>query len=945
MTPKRFVRVRSWLGIVAAVVVVVSGGWLAIEYIRAASVDSADKARVEALKEKARTDATVHKALLQPEFDRQREALTRRHRIYAIVGPITLVSLAVFLAWVRWLRPGRGEWVGVPLRFQRLFGANPDHPVRSAARSAPREHEAGAAPPVLSLAPAGERPALDLGIVDEILEAEGRRSESVIPVLQAIQSKYRYLPDEALRKVADASEMTPAQIAGVSTFYGQFRQRPVGEHIIRVCEGTACHVSGAANVRTELCRCLGITGDADTDPSGQFTVERVACIGSCSLAPVMTIDEKIYGRLTALSGAGVLRDFIANQAHDHGNGDKGEARTAAEAAPAAAGAAARGAVEIRIGVGSCGIASGALEVQAALEEELRELGGGATLKAVGCSGFCHREPLVEVVEGEQRVLYGNVSPADARKLVREHVRPTGLAPGLRAAIGDAHARLTDDGAWEPISAHVVEASPYITKQVRIVLENCGEVDPLSLDDYRARDGFRALEACLSRSPEQVVEEIRTSGLRGRGGAGFPTGVKWDLTRKTAGDIKYVICNGDEGDPGAFMDRAVLEADPFRVIEGLTIAAYAIGAREGFFYVRHEYPVAVRHVRAAIEAATAAGLLGERILGSTFSLTLQVREGAGAFVCGEETALIQSLEGLRGMPRPRPPYPAQSGYRGQPTLINNVETLACVPWIIRKGAGAFAALGTERSKGTKVFSLAGKIVRGGLIEVPMGITVREIVEEVGGGIKGGRAFKAVLAGGPSGGCIPASLADTRVDYEELSSTGAIMGSGGLVVLDDRDCAVDIARYFLHFTQAESCGKCTFCRVGTRRMLEILERICAGKGRSGDIETLEGLAEGVKRGSLCGLGQTAPNPVQTTIRYFREEYEAHIRERRCPAGSCKALVHYRVLPDACTGCTLCAQACPVAAIERRPYQPHEVLDDRCTRCGMCVTACPEHAIEVV
>jgi NADH:ubiquinone oxidoreductase subunit F (NADH-binding)/(2Fe-2S) ferredoxin/NAD-dependent dihydropyrimidine dehydrogenase PreA subunit len=583
-------------------------------------------------------------------------------------------------------------------------------------------------------------------------------------------------------------------------------------------------------------------------------------------------------------------------------------------------------------------------VQQAIEDAVRLQGGGATVKAVGCAGLCHHEPLVEVlVDGDTRFLYGNVSPGDARKLVREHAQLPGFVPRARALLGDVHARLTEDTAWVPIEDRAVPPTAYTTRQVRIVLENCGEVDPLSLDDYRAREGFRALDTCLAQPPEEVIEEVRASGLRGRGGAGFPTAVKWDLARRAAGATKYVIGNGDEGDPGAFMDRAVLEADPFRVIEGLTISAYAIGASEGFLYVRREYPVAVRHVRAAIESARAAGLLGERILGSDFSFSLQVREGAGAFVCGEETALIQSLEGQRGMPRPRPPYPAQSGYRGQPTLINNVETLACVPWIVRKGAAAFAALGTDRSKGTKVFSLAGKIERGGLIEVPMGITVREIVEDVGGGIKGGRAFKAVLAGGPSGGCLPASLADTRVDYEELASTGAIMGSGGLVVLDDRDCAVDIARYFLHFTQDESCGKCTFCRIGTRRMLEVLERICAGKGHPGDLDTLQSLGEAVKKGSLCGLGQTAPNPVLTTLKYFREEYEAHVHEGRCPAASCKALIHYRVL-DTCTGCTLCAQACPVAAIERRPYRRHEVIDDLCTRCGMCLTACPEQAIEV-
>jgi len=581
-----------------------------------------------------------------------------------------------------------------------------------------------------------------------------------------------------------------------------------------------------------------------------------------------------------------------------------------------------GADEIRIGLGSCGIASGAEPVRDFLQQAAERAGTPGVVKTVGCNGMCHREPLVQVVEPDGRItLYGNVTLKTAQHIARRHIRRDWLSKWTRQ----------DEGpVAEPASA------AYLAKQNRIVLENCGEIDPLSIDDYLARDGYRALERCREQmTPDQVIAAITESGLRGRGGAGFPTGRKWALGRAQADPVKYVVCNGDEGDPGAFMDRAVLESDPHRVLEGLAIAAYALGAAEGFLYIRAEYPLAVRHVRAAIQQARARGYFD--------SLRLEVREGAGAFVCGEETALIQSLEGKRGMPRLRPPYPVECGFRGKPTIINNVETLACVPWIIRHGAQAFARFGTPTSRGTKVFALAGKINRGGLVEIPMGVTIREVVEEIGGGIKNGRQFKAVQLGGPSGGCIPARLADTPIDYDALAETGAIMGSGGLVVLDDRDCIVDIARFFLKFTQAESCGKCTFCRIGTKRMLEILDRLCAGTGRRDDIEKLETLADYVSRASLCGLGQTAPNPVTTTLRYFREEYEAHLHERHCPAGRCPALIRYRVT-DNCIGCTLCAQACPVGAIAYRPHEKHEVDQRLCTRCDMCRQACQDDAIEV-
>jgi len=483
-------------------------------------------------------------------------------------------------------------------------------------------------------------------------------------------------------------------------------------------------------------------------------------------------------------------------------------------------------------------------------------------------------------------------------------------------------------------------------QWRIVLRNCGSINPESIDDYRKEGGYTALEKVLnSMSPERVIEELKISGLRGRGGAGFPTWFKWEAAYKEKGQGKYLICNADEGDPGAFMDRSVLEGDPHAVLEGMAIAAYVIGAATGIIYVRAEYPLAVKRLQIAIEQARDNGFLGKNIFGKGFLFDIKIKQGAGAFVCGEETALIASLEGERGMPRLKPPFPAQKGYWGKPSNINNVETFANIPWIINKGGQAFAALGTPDSKGTKVFALAGKIKRGGLVEVPMGISLRDIIFKIGGGIKDNKKIKAVQLGGPSGGCIPEELLDIPVDYQSINNTGAIMGSGGMIVVDESTCMVDMARFFLEFTQKESCGKCVACRIGTKRMLEILERISSGKGKEGDIELLEELAGEIKAASLCGLGQSAPNPVLTTIRYFRDEYEAHIKEKKCPAKQCKALITYIIDPELCKGCGICARKCPVNCIKGEKKEPYVIEQDKCIKCGTCLEACPSKFAAVV
>ena len=577
--------------------------------------------------------------------------------------------------------------------------------------------------------------------------------------------------------------------------------------------------------------------------------------------------------------------------------------------------------EVVVGLGSCGIAAGGLAVQQRLRELLARCGDRVVLKETGCIGMCHREVLVEVRDDSgDRTLYGDMTPERADRMVREH-----LLEGKVAT------------EW------TVDREGFLARQKRIVLRNCGEIDPSRIEEYRQRGGYLALErAVTGMTPGQVIDAVADSGLRGRGGAGFPTGTKWRLARLADDPTKYVICNADEGDPGAFMDRSVLEGDPHSVLEGMAIAGYAIGAREGYVYLRAEYPLAIRRLADALRAAMEHGLLGRNLFGSGFDFSVRLKEGAGAFVCGEETALIASIEGRRGMPRVRPPFPTESGLWGHPTCINNVETLANIPWIVFHGAEAFRACGTENSRGTKVFALAGKVRRGGLVEVPMGTPINEIIYEIGGGTLSGGPFKAVQMGGPSGGCIPSSLGATPIDYEQITATGAIMGSGGMVVMDRTTCMVDVARFFLSFTQNESCGKCTFCRIGTKRMLEILERICAGRGSVPDLDVLAELGEQIKASSLCGLGQTATNPVLTTLRYFHDEYEAHIRDRRCPAGVCLALVDFSIDPGKCSGCGLCAKACDAGAILGEPGAAHRIDPDRCVKCGRCIGVCSRDAV---
>jgi NADH-quinone oxidoreductase subunit F len=591
-----------------------------------------------------------------------------------------------------------------------------------------------------------------------------------------------------------------------------------------------------------------------------------------------------------------------------------------------------GKMQVLLCAGTGCVSSGSRKLVDLLLKEIagRGLSEQVSVKITGCHGFCEQGPLV-IVE-PQKTFYTRVALEDIPEIVEKHL-----------VGGEVVERLLYVDPTTGEKALTYETVPFYAKQQRLVLHNCGHINPENIAEYVVKDGYLATaKALLEMTPEQIIEDVKKSGLRGRGGAGFPTGLKWGFCRNSPGDKKYVICNADEGDPGAFMDRSVLEGDPHSVLEGMLIGGYAIGADEGYIYCRAEYPLAIQRLKIAIAQAEECGLLGDNILNSGFNFHLKIKAGAGAFVCGEETALMTSIEGNRGMPKVRPPFPAQSGLWGKPTNINNVETWSNVPHIIRRGADWYASMGTEKSKGTKIFALTGKVNNTGLVEVAMGATMREIIFEIGGGIQDGKKFKAVQSGGPSGGCLPEDKLDLPIDYDSLNAAGAIMGSGGLVVMDETTCMVDVSRFFLNFTQAESCGKCVPCREGTKRMLEILTRICDGEGKIEDLDTLDRLSRVVKNSALCGLGQTCPNPILSTLRYFRDEYEAHILHKRCPAGACAALLVYVIDKEKCTGCTACAKACPAGAITGEKKQPHEIDPEKCIKCGSCIQKCKFGAI---
>ncbi len=791
----------------------------------------------------------------------------------------------------------------------------------------------GAAPKTAEAAPA-EDDAEEISTVhvDELLEHFGKEQSALIPILNAIQAKYRYLPEKLLAYLQEELGLTRSHIDGVISFYHQYRLKPCGKNLVRVCIGTACHVAGAPRIIDTLKRHYDMGKDEDTSGDQLVTIEEVACMGCCMLAPAATVEDKML----AHTGAAQIVTEVARPKEKAKTKEK-EAQKAEPVAP-----------EKTFALCHCSSceASGSHDVEAALRREIQRRGLPAIVEDTTCAGESSLSPVVHVrKDGEEIARYTNVLPGQIGELGREAFGPRNAWEKLLFWFDDATGQMAHEGGSSKPTRAVIADDEAENAQKRIAAADATRVSPLSLDNYKSTGGFQALnKAVTDMTPEAVIDEILQSGLRGRGGAGFPTGIKWQTVREVGND-PLIVCNGDEGDPGAFMDRMLMENFPYRVLEGMALAAYATGASEGVLYIRAEYPLAIRRIETAIAACEKAGLLGEKLCGTDQPFHVRVVSGAGAFVCGEETALLASLEGRRGEPRQRPPFPAQSGAWERSTLINNVESFCNVPWILRNGAGLFkaASAGEDRSAGTKTFALAGKVRRPGLIEVPVGTTLREIVEDIGGGVPDGKKIKAIQIGGPSGGCVPADMLDTPIDYDTLQASGSIMGSGGMVVLDEDDCIVDVARYFMEFAMRESCGKCAPCRLGTARMHELLTKLCEGRGGKKDLAELESLAGTTKSMSLCGLGKTAPNPLLSTLQHFREEYEAHLKGE-CPAGVCPDLIKYTITDD-CVGCTLCARDCPVDAIVGPAYEKHVIDVDLCIRCNACREVCPEDAVLVV
>jgi len=792
----------------------------------------------------------------------------------------------------------------------------------------------------------------DRAALQAIIDKYNADPEYAIEMMQDVQKRFRHIPQTAIDEICRATRTPRSHLYHIATFYKALSLEPKGETTIQVCMGTACHVKGAANVLDAFERELAIKA-GETTADKKYSLEAVRCLGACSIAPVVKLGEDVYGNVQAKDVSKLLQNYQPTAA------EKGSAAPAAEPISArkispeeldeitrkqeACHAQYKGMLMVCTGTGC--VSAGGFKIRDRLSALLKEkkLEKDYLVVGTGCNGFCAMGPIV-VVQPEG-IFYQQVKEEDLAEIIDGHL--VGGKPVERLLHKDPVT-----GAVNP----KMEEIGFFTKQRLIALRNKGLIDPENIDHYIARGGYRALRKVVGgMTPEQVRKEVLASGIRGRGGGGFPAGVKWESGYQAAqkrNEEIYIVCNGDEGDPGAFMDRSIIETDPHAVLEGMLIGAFAVGAREGYVYIRTEYPLAIERLERAIAQARAYGLLGEKILGSELSFDIQIHRGAGAFVCGESTALMASMSGRAGEPRSKYVHNVEYGYRDKPTILNNVETWANIAPILEKGADWFAGIGTGNvskdpwggSSGTKVFALVGNIRNTGLVEVPMGITLREIVEDVGGGIPQGRRFKAIQTGGPSGGCIPESKLDMPVDFDSLTEAGSMMGSGGMIVMDEKTCMVDVARYFVNFLLDESCGKCTPCREGLYALSRILTRICNGEGREGDIELLEEISSTVQEASLCQLGGSAPNPVLSTIRYFREEYEEHIREKTCRAGVCKALIHYRISKENCTGCTLCARRCPTQAITGESKQLHVIDDAKCVRCGICYEVCNFNAVEV-